>query len=321
MVKTATHDYPFGAKLTFKQKVSRDFGYNWGLAKKHKVHYLFILPYILLFLTFTILPIAISIVFSFTNFNVLEPPQWVGMDNYYRLFVADDIFVRSIGTTFMFAAILGPGGFFLSLCMAWLINELPRYLRVIFTVLLFAPSLAGGMMTLFTLFFSPDANAWLNSILMNWGIIDEPRRWLLTESTLIPIIIIVGLWQSLGTSFLAFIAGLQGVDRQYYEAGAIDGIRNRWQELWFITLPLMKPQLFFGAVMSITGSFAIAGLITQLAGNPSVNYSAHTIMQHLADFGNTRFEMGYASAIAVLLFLMMLFMNKAVRKLINRVGE
>jgi len=321
MVKTGSTEYVFGQKLTFKQKVARDFSYNWMIAKKHKMHYLFILPYVFLFFTFTILPIAISVVFSFTNFNVLEPPQWVGFNNYFRLFVSDDIFVRSIGTTIMFAAILGPGGFFLSLTMAWLINELPRYLRVIFTVCLFAPSLAGGMMQLFTLFFSADANGWLNSLAMSWGLIDEPERWLLQESTLIPIIIGVGLWMSLGTSFLAFIAGLQGVDRQYYEAGAIDGIRNRWQELWFITLPLMKPQLFFGAVMSITGSFGIAGLITTLGGNPTINYSAHTIMQHLQDFGSTRFEMGYASAIATLLFLLMLFMNKAVRRVINRVGE
>lgn len=321
MVKTEKHDYPFGHKLTFGQKVGRDFHYNWTIAKKYKALYLFILPYIVLFTTFTIVPIAISIVFSFTNFNILEPPQWVGITNYYRLFVSDDIFVRAIGTTFMFAAILGPGGFFLSLTMAWVINELPRGLRVLFTVLLFAPSLAGGMTGIFVMFFSPDAQGWLNAILISNGFRDEPTRWLLQEATLVPIIIGVGLWGSLGTSFLAFIAGLQGVDRQYYEAGAIDGIRNRWQELWFITLPLMKPQLFFGAVMSITGSFQIAGLITQLGGNPTVNYCAHTIMQHLQDFGNVRFEMGYASAIATLLFLLMLFMNKAVRRVINRVGE
>jgi len=321
MVKTGNNDYVFGQKLTFKQKVKRDVSYNWTIAKKHKVHYLFLLPYVLLFIAFTIMPIAISIVFSFTNFNILEPPQWVGFNNYFRLFVSDDIFVRSIGTTFMFATILGPGGFFLSLTMAWLINELPRYLRVIFTVLLFAPSLAGGMMGIFQIFFSPDAHGWLNSLLLSWGFQEEPTRWLLREASLIPIIIGVGLWMSLGTSFLAFIAGLQGVDRQYYEAGAIDGIRNRWQELWFITLPLMKPQLFFGAVMSITGAFGIAGLVSALGGNPTVNYSAHTIMQHLQDFGGTRFEMGYASAIATLLFLLMLFMNKAVRRVINRVGE
>jgi multiple sugar transport system permease protein len=321
MVKAGKKEYVFGQKLTFKEKIERDFSYNWMTAKKYKMLYLFIAPYIILFTTFTILPIAISIVFSFTNFNILEPPQWVGITNYYRLFVSDDIFVRAIGITFMFAAIIGPGGFFLSLTMAWLINELPRALRVIFTVLLFAPSLAGGMTRLFVMFFSPDANGWLNAILISNGFNDEPVRWLLREESLVPIIIGVGLWGSLGTSFLAFIAGLQGVDRQYYEAGAIDGIKNRWQELWFITLPLMKPQLFFGAVMSITGSFQIANLITQLGGNPTVNYCAHTIMQHLQDFGNIRFEMGYASAIATLLFLLMLGMNKAVRRLINRVGE
>lgn len=309
-------------KITFNERFKTDLNYQWTQIKKHRIHYLFLLPYAILFFIFTVIPVIISIYFSFTYFNLIQTPVFIGFQNYYRLFMTDDLFVKALGNTIMFAIITGPGGFMIALIVAWLINDLPRPARVFFTILLYAPSLAGASMTvIFKAFFSSDAQGYLNAILIHWGILNKPIKYLENVSYIVPIVIFVVLWQSLGTSFLSFIAGLQGVDRQYYEAGAIDGIKNRWQELWYVTLPLMKPQLLFGAVMSITGAFNIGTVISGLAGNPTTDYCAHTIMQHLLDYGTVRFEMGYASAIATVLFLIMISLNKVIQRFLNKVGE
>lgn len=308
-------------KITFHNRLVRDLKYQCYLIKKNRTKYLFVAPFLILFFTFTVCPVFISIFLSLTNFNMLETPKFTGISNYYRMFITDDLFVKALGNTIMFALITGPCGYMISLVMAWLINELPRIARVVVTVLLYAPSLAGGMTPIFKLFFSSDAQGFLNAWLLEWGVITAPVKWLENADYVVPIIICVVLWGSLGTSFLSFIGGLQGISKEYYEVGAMDGIKNRWQELWFITLPLMKPQLLFGAVMSITGSFNIGSIITGLAGNPSVDYSAHTIMQHLEDYGTVRYEMGYASAIATVLFCIMLFLNKAIQRFISKVGE
>lgn len=307
--------------LSLGQRFKRDWHNTWKAVRKNRDKYLFIAPFFILFFIFTICPVLISIFFSFTNFNLLEKPDFTGFQNYYRMFMADDLFIKALGNTIMFALIVGPGGYIISLVMAWFLNELPRAVRVILTVLLYAPSLAGGMTPIFKIFFSSDAQGYLNAWLLEWGVITTPIKFLENESYVVPLIIFVVLWGSLGTSFLSFIGGLQGIGREYYEAAAMDGIRNRWQELWYVTLPLMKPQLLFGAVMSITGAFGIGSVITGLAGNPSVNYSAHTIMQHLEDYGTNRFEMGYSSAIATVMFLIMLFLNQFIQKCINKVGE
>lgn len=306
--------------VSWTQILKSDFQYKWKVAKKHKMHYLFLLPYFAIFFTFTVLPVAISIYLSFTYFNMLESPKFIGLQNYFRLFLEDKVFIQAIENTLIFAVITGPISYLIALFMAWLINDRSRISRIFFTVLFYAPSLAGGLISIMKLIFSGDAYGILNSVLMKWGIIVSPILWLQSVEYINTIVIAVVLWGSLGTQFLSFIAGLQGVDRTYYEAGAIDGIRNRWQELWFITLPLMKPQLVFGAVLSITASFGIGGIINDLVGYPSPQYVAHTIVLHLQDYGGIRYEMGYASAIATLLFFVMIISNKAIQKLLSKVG-
>lgn len=307
--------------LALGDRIRRDLKNTWREMKKNKSKYLFLAPYCILFFIFTVCPVLISIFFSLTDFNMLEKPNFVGFNNYYRMFMQDDLFVKALGNTIMFAMITGPGGYIISLVMAWFLNELPHAVRVFLTVCLYAPSLAGGMAVIFKIFFSSDAQGFLNAWLLEWGFITDRIKWLENANYVVPIIIGVVLWGSLGTSFLSFIGGLQGIGREYYEAAAMDGIKNRWQELWYVTLPLMKPQLLFGAVMSITGAFNIGSVISGLAGNPSVNYVAHTIMQHLEDYGTTRYEMGYSSAIATMLFLLMIFLNQFIQKVINKVGE
>ena len=288
---------------------------------KNKVSYLFIGPYVILFFTFTALPVIISIFFSFTHFNLLEMPVFVGFDNYVRLFLEDDIFIRAVGNTMIIAMLTGPLGYLLCLLFAWLINELPRIWRTTLTVIFYAPSISGNLFMIWALFFSGDAHGLVNAHLLRHGFISQPILWFHDTRYMMTLLVVITLWASIGTTFLAFIAGLQGIDPQLYEAGAMDGIRNRWQELWYITLPSMKPQLMFGAVMSITAAFGAGAIVTSLFGFPSTEYAVHTIINHLEDYGGIRFEMGYASAIAVLLFILMVGVNKLIQRMLSKVGE
>lgn len=278
-------------------------------------------PYFTLFFVFTIFPVLISIVLSFTYFNVLELPQWVGWQNYARLFLEDDVFLIALKNTFLFAIITGPLSYIACFVFAWVINEFSPKIRAFLTLIFFAPSISGNIFFIWLIIFSGDSYGYVNGFLMRIGIIYEPIQWLQDPKYMLAIVMLVQLWLSLGTSFLAFIAGLQTIDETMYEAGAIDGIRNRWQELWYITLPSMRPQLMFGAVIQITTTFAVADVSMALAGFPSVQYAAHTIVTHLIDYGTIRFEMGYASAIATILFLIMMSTNLLTQKLLRKVGE
>lgn len=289
--------------------------------RRNRTLYAMIAPYFLIFFTFTVLPVVLSLIISFTNFNMLELPKWVGWQNYARLFVQDDVFLIALKNTLMFAVITGPISYIACFVLAWIINELSPKVRTFATLVFYAPALSGNAFIVWTLLFSGDAYGYINAFLMKWRVILEPILWLKDTKYIMPIIIIVQLWLSLGTSFLAFIAGLQGMDKSLYEAGAIDGVKNRWQELWYITLPSMRPQLLFGAVIQITSSFTVAEVATTLAGFPSVQYAGHTIVTHLMDFGSLRYEMGYASSIATVLFGIMLGSNLIVQKLLRKVGD
>jgi multiple sugar transport system permease protein len=284
-------------------------------------YYYLVTPYALLFVIFTVIPVAMSLILSFTYFNLLEFPTWVGWENYMRLFVDDKVFIIAIRNTLILAIITGPLSYLSAFVFAWLINELRPRLRAFMTLIFYAPSISGNVYLVWKLIFSSDMYGYANAFLLNYNFIDEPILWLQNPKYIIWIIMLVQLWLSLGVSFLAFIAGLQSVNRELYEAGAIDGIKNRWQELWFITLPQMKSQLMFGAVMQITSSLAIAEVATQLAGFPSIEYAGHTIITHLMDYGSLRMEMGYASSIATILFFMMIGANLLVRKVLRRVGS
>lgn len=294
--------------------------YDWAKAKRMKVCYLFLLPYAVLFFTFFILPIATSIYYSFTYYNILEAPRFIGFQNYINLVLQDEVFLTAVRNTFVIAVITGPIGYILSFLFAWFINELPRWLRTVAVVVFYAPSIAANAFYIFSIIFRGDAYGYLNSFLLQFGLIDAPILWLLDPKYILPVIIVVILWMSMGAGFLSFVAGLQGVDRSLYEAGYVDGIRNRWQELYFITLPSMKPMLLFGAVMSITSAFNVCDVPRALAGYPSTDYAARTIVTHLFDYGFSRFEMGYASAIATVLFLVMILCNKAIQSMLRRVG-
>lgn len=278
-------------------------------------------PFLILFFIMTVLPVVSSVVLSFFNFDMVSLPRFAGIDNYFRMFVQDDLFSIVFKNTIMFAIITGPLGFILAFVLAWMINEFRPAMRTLLSFMFYAPSLVGNALFIWTIIFSSDSYGYANSLLLTLGVINEPIQWFSNESFIVPIVIIVQLWQSMGVSFLANISGLQNINVELYEAGAVDGIRSRWHELWYITLPGMKHMLLFSAVMQIASAFSISGTITALAGYPTVGYAADTIVSYLSDVGGVKYEMGYASALSVVLFLMMFLTRTIVNKLLKRTGQ
>ena len=280
--------------------------------------YAMLAPFMIFFILFTVLPVLAAIGLSFTNFNMLETPEFIGLQNYQRLFVGDTVFITAIKNTLIFAVICGPVSYLFAFFMAWLINEMPKQLRVLLTVIFYAPSVSGNVYFIWTYLFSGDSYGLVNGWLMQLGLIQQPVLWLTNPTYNLTIIIIVQLWLSLGVSFLSFIAGLQGIDPSQYEAGAIDGIRNRFQELWYITIPNMKSMMLFGAVMQIATIFGVGDITQNLGGGyNSVNYSTLTILNHITDYGTVRYEMGYACCIAVFLFVLIVLFKKLVFRLLK----
>jgi len=298
----------------------------FDLLKKHRTSYIMVAPFIILFFIFTVIPVFTAIIYSLSSYNVMQPPRFFTVtslfDNYLRLFLDDEVFLISLRNTFLFAFITGPVSYVACLLIAWFINDLGPKLRAWATLLFYAPSLSANVYFIWQFIFSSDSNGLLNTFLMQFGFIAEPVLWRNDTRYTLMVVIIVQLWLSLGTAFLAFIAGLQGVDKTLYEAGAIDGIRNRWQELYHITLPSMKEQLLFGAVIQITAAFAVGAISAEIIGRPSPLYSAHTLVMHMEDYALApRFELGYACAIAVILFSVTLGINQVVRWILLRKGR
>ena len=300
-------------KLTFSEKMLL----TWRQICDNKINYFMLAPFLIFFILFTVLPVASSMVLSFTRYDILNNPVFIGWDNYLRMFLEDDVFMIALKNTLTFAVITGPVSYLLCFVFAWFINDLPPIARAFFTVVFYAPTLA-NIWFIFQYLFSNDMYGFVNSVLMDLGLLDQPIAWLSNTDYMLTIVIIIQLWCSLGTGFLSFVAGLQNLDPSLAEAGAIDGVRNRFQELFYITLPQMGGMLMFGAVMQISSAFAVGSISSALLGNPSVDYAGHTLVLHIADFGNTRFELGYASAIAVFLFALMLVTKGVINKLLKR---
>lgn len=278
--------------------------------------YAFLFPYALLFFVFILIPTIIAILLSFTDFNAIEFPQFTGFINYINLITKDSIFMQYVlPKTVTYAIIVGPGGYVLSFLLAWALSQLTKGPRTLFAFILYSPSMTSGvaMTVLWKIMFSGDQTGYINSWLMNLGIINEPIIWLIDARFLLPIVIIVGLWSSMGVGFLAILAGILNSDETLYEAAAIDGVKNRFQEMIYITIPNMKPQMLFAAVMSIVGAFQNGVISSQLAGNPTPGYSAQLIVNHIEDYGFIRYEMGYAAAVSVVL-LMIVFLFSSVSK-------
>ncbi len=306
-------------KITTKTTRLPDRKKRAGLwLKREGANLVLMAPFTVLFFLFTLLPIAAAIVLSFTYFNMSTAPTFIGFENYIRMFFDDDVFWIALRNTAVFAMITGPLSYILSFFVAWLINEFNRTVRTILTLVFYLPSLAGNVYFVWTYIFNDDSKGFINSLLLQWNIITDPIKFLTDTNYMMSVVIVVILWLSMGTGFLAFVAGLQSLDRELFEAAAIDGVPNRFAELWYVTLPQMGPQLLFGAVMQISTSFAVGYECMNLTGFPSTEYATHTLVLQILDFGQKRMEMGYACAVAVVLFTLMLLMWTAVNKLLSR---
>ena len=289
--------------------------------KKYGASYFLLSFWLVLFLFFTVIPIVASVLLSFTDFDMVNALKPVGVDNYIRLLLDDDIFIKALGNTLFYALLTGPAGYLLSFIVAWLINETGRNMRAALTLIFYAPALAGNVFMAWQYIFSGDAYGILNSLLMRFGFIAEAIQWQNDPQYNSIVVITVILWMSMGAGFLSFVAGFKQLNTRLYEAAAMDGLRNRWQELWYITLPQMVPQLLIGAVLTISTSFAVGYQNSVLTGNPSTDYSTHTVVLHMSDYGYTRLEMGYACTVAVVLFVIMIatwtLINRGLRSLSN----
>lgn len=289
----------------------------WSEVRKQHTSYIMLSFWFIPFIVFFIVPVLASVVLSFTDFNLLQWPNFVGLDNYLKLFLADDLFLIALENTLVFALITGPVGYLLSFVIAWMINDFGRGVRSFLTLLFYSPVLSGSLYVVWKYIFSEDSYGLLNYWLLELGIANGPIYWLSdVEYNMIPVVVVL-IWSSMGAGFLAFVAGFQGLNKDLFEAGSLDGIRNRWQELWYITLPQMGPQLVIGAILSISSAFAVGYQCMELTGFPSTDYSTYTILLQIYDYANVRYEMGYASAVAVVLFVLMIvvwnLINKAIR--------
>ena len=277
-------------------------------------------PYIFFFTSFILIPVIVSVGLSFTYFNTVSAPEFTGLKNYIYLITNDSVFMQKVlPNTLIYAIFVGAGGYILSFFMAWSLAQLTKVPRTILAIVLYSPSLTGGVLlsTVWGVIFSGDANGYLNAILTQFGWIEQPVLWLQSEDYLLPIMILVSLWSSLGIGFLAMLAGILNVNEEIYEAARIDGVRNRFQEIIYITIPSVKPQMLFGAVMAIVGTFTSSGVGTALSGsNPTPGYAGQLIVNHMEDFAFIRYEMGYASAIAVVLLIMIKLCSNLVNRLL-----
>ncbi|GAA3408154.1 carbohydrate ABC transporter permease [Paenibacillus hodogayensis] len=287
--------------------------------------YLFLAPFVICFTLFIVIPVVMAMLLSLTHFNVIEFPKWAGLANYRDLFTQDDVFYKyAIPNTFIYAFICGPGGYALSFMLAWLVSQLPARLKGVYTLVLYSPSMTMGvaMAVVWMIIFSGDRLGYLNSVLLEWGILDSPKLWTKDKELLMPIMIGITLWSSMGVGFLAMLAGISNVNKELYEAGKIDGIRNRLQEIGYITIPSIKPQMLFAAVMTVVGTLKSGGLGAQLSEmNPTPQYAGHLILNHVDDYGFIRYEMGYAAAISVVLLVVMYAVNRLFTKLFDSKGE
>lgn len=293
-------------KKTFKQ-----------LVKEYRTGTLLVLPFLILYLVFVMGPIVIAAGMSLTDYNLLETPNFVGFDNYKVLFLEDDVFITAIKNTLIFAVIAGPVGLFMSFILAYIINGKP--FSKLFSLLFYAPALTSGiaMTVVWMYFFSSDRYGFINNILFQLGIINEPILWNIDGKYILTVVIIISVWMNMGSGFLVFFAGLKNTSKELMEAGKIDGIKNSTQELYYIIIPQMKPQLLFGCINAVTTSLGVFEIAMGVAGFPSPNYAGHTIVAHLYDYAFVRFQMGYAAAVAMVLFLVTFVLGKILTKVLS----
>ncbi|MBE5950976.1 MAG: sugar ABC transporter permease [Lachnospiraceae bacterium] len=278
-------------------------------------------PYAIVFSMFILIPVMIAMGLSFTYFDVINKPSFTGLLNYISLFTQDEVFLKFVlPNTFLYALVVGPGGYALSFLIAWMLTQIQAVPRTILTLAIYTPSMASQVFigVVWKTIFSGDQKGYMNYILMELDIIDQPIQFLLTKDWFMEIMIFVSLWSAMGVGFLAMISGILNINDELYEAAYVDGMKNRFQEIFYITIPSMKPQMLFGAVMAIVNAFNMGWIGVTLSGaNPTPEYSGQLITNHIDDYGFIRYEMGYAAAVSVVLLIIVYLFNKVAHKLFS----
>ena len=289
------------------------------LKKFENLDLLFFLgPYMVVFFVWTILPGIVSYFIAFMQFNTIEFPVWVGLQNYQRLFLSEEYFTLCLSNSLVLGTLSGVINYLFAFGFAWILNEVPPKPRTILTLLFYLPSMTGGFTVILDMLLSSDRYGWLNGWLMQAGLIQDPIQWSKETEYMLPLAIIIMLWSALGTQFLVFLSSLQGVDKSLYEAGAVDGIYNRWQELYYITLPSIKGQLQLNAILTVTASVSISA--PGFFGTPTQDYKLFTLAMLSADYSG-RLEMGYVTAISTIMLILSITINKIVNYLIGKIGK
>jgi len=271
------------------------------LASENLAGYAFISPFIIGFLAFTIIPMAVSLYLSFTSYDLFSTPVWVGLDNFKEMFTGDDKFWQSLKVTFTYVFAGVPLRLIFALIVAMLLNKASKAVGL-YRTLFYLPSIIGGSVAVAIMWRNIFGNeGTLNALLFFFGI-DKKILWYQDPTKALWTLIFLAIWQ-FGSSMLIFLAGLKNIPPSYHEAANVDGA-NRFQVFFKITLPLLSPIIFFNLVMQTISAFMTftpAYIITKGEGGPldgTLLYSLY-IFQKAFNF----FQMGYASAMAWVLLL------------------
>jgi multiple sugar transport system permease protein len=306
-----------GGAMTAVRAIKNGISSIIGKMDKHAVFWLQ-LPFIVLFLLFIIIPTVVAFVLSFTDFNSIQSPNWVGAENYINILTNDDVFAgHALPNTIKFAIIVGVFGYILSFVLAWILAQVPRVPRTIMAAMLYLPSMTGPtmMQNVWQIIFAGDKVGYLNALLLKLDIIQTPIIWLSDSNYIMTIMIVVSLWSCMGIGFLSMLAGILNVNRELYEAAHIDGVSNRLQEVIYVTIPAIKPHMMFGAIMSIVNAFQNANIGVQLSGaNPTPGYGGQLLITHADEHAFVRYEMGYSAAISVIVLIIIWVISQLSKK-------
>lgn len=280
---------------------------------------LFLMPYLTLFCMFILLPILLAVAMSFTYYDGVSTIRFAGVSNYIALFSQDRVLMEKVlPNTLWIAMICGPISLVLQFVLAWMLAHIPKGSRTVLSLIFYSPSMTSGitMAAIWKVLFSGDRLGYLNALLLDWGVIEEPIQFLQSPVYILPLVVLVTLWSSMGVGFLSIMAGIVNNDQEIYEAAYVDGIKNSFQEMVYITIPSMKPAMLFATVMAIVNTFSVGQVAVDLTGsNPTPQYAGQTFVTHISDYGFSQYEMGYAAALSVTLILIIFAVSRIANKL------
>jgi multiple sugar transport system permease protein len=243
-------------------------------------------------------PILATLVISLTNWDLLTPPSLAGLDNYTSL-LGDPRFLTALRNTFFYTAVSVPVGLVLALALALILNQPIRGISAIRTMY-FLPLVTSTTAIAIVWLWMYSPTGLINTVLGNFGI--SPLRWVADPTLALPSIIAMSIWQALPANVIIFLAGLQGIPAEYYDAVSVDGA-GRLGRFRYVTLPLLTPSIFFTGILAVIGAFQVFDQIYVMANPGKPGSSTITLVYFIYESGFRNFHMGLASAASWLLFL------------------